>query len=263
MELCDEKLYILNMSIKIIINGINGKMGRLVKENIPVHSDFEFVAGAGREDDLAKIIKTTKADIVIDFTTPQSVFYNAKIIIQFSARPVIGTTGLTLEQITMLDKECRSKKLGGIVAPNFSVGAMLMMCYAQDAARYFLDVEIIEMHHPQKVDVPSGTAIKTAQMINEVRLDKKNGPFKNGAARGGEIKNDIPVHSIRLPGLFSNQSVIFGSNGETLTLRHDGTSRHCIIPGVFLACRQVMTLEHLVYGLENFKEVLRSEIKVK
>lgn len=250
------------MSIKIIINGINGKMGRLVRENIPIHSDFEFVAGAGREDDLAKIIKTTKADVVIDFTTPQSVFYNAKIIVQCSARPVIGTTGLTLEQITMLDKECRSKKLGGIVAPNFSIGAMLMMCYAQDAARYFPDVEIIEMHHPQKVDVPSGTAIKTAQMINEVRLDKKDGPFKNLAARG-EIKNGIPVHSMRLPGLFSNQSVIFGSHGETLTLRHDGTSSHCIIPGVLLSCRQVMTLEHLVYGLENFKKVLISEIKVK
>ena len=250
------------MSIRIIINGINGKMGRLVEANVPICSDFEFVAGAGREDDLAKIIKKTQADVVIDFTTPQSVFYNAKIIVQFNARPVIGTTGLTLKQITMLDKECRSKKLGGIVAPNFSVGAMLMMCYAQDAARYFPDVEIIEMHHPKKVDVPSGTAIKTAQMINEGRLDKKKDAlYKNRAL--GEIKNSIPIHSMRLPGLFSHQSVIFGSNGETLTLRHDGTSRHCIIPGVFLACRQVMTLEHLVYGLENFKEVLRSEIKVK
>ena len=242
----------------MIINGIDGKMGRLVKANISVHPDFEFMAGTGRKDDLAKIIKKTQADVVIDFTTPQSVFHNATIIVQSGARPVIGTTGLTLEQIAILDQKCCSKKLGGVVAPNFSVGAMLMMRYAQDAACYFPDVEIIEMHHPQKIDVPSGTAIKTAQMINEVRLSKKDrkkkdGPFKDHAR--GEIESGIPIHSVRLSGLFSHQSVIFGSNGETLTLRHDGTSRHCIIPGVFLACRQVMTLERLVYGLENFKEV--------
>nr|AAA23312.1 ORF [Coxiella burnetii] len=157
------------MAINVIINGINGKMGRVVKENITAQSDLELVSGTGRQDDLAKTIQTTHADVVIDFSTPQSVFHNAEIIIQSGARPVIGTTGLTLEQIALLDKQCRNKKLGAIVAPNFSVGAVLMMKYAKEAAHYFPDVEIIEMHHSQKIDAPSGTAIKTAQMIGEMR----------------------------------------------------------------------------------------------
>ncbi|AAO91204.1 4-hydroxy-tetrahydrodipicolinate reductase [Coxiella burnetii] len=237
------------MAINVIINGINGKMGRVVKENITAQSDLELVSGTGRQDDLAKTIQTTHADVVIDFTTPQSVFHNAEIIIQSGARPVIGTTGLTLEQIALLDKQCRNKKLGAIVAPNFSVGAVLMMKYAKEAAHYFPDVEIIEMHHSQKIDAPSGTAIKTAQMIGEMRSSKKDEPFKDRAR--GEIKNGIPIHSIRLPGLFSHQSVIFGSNGETLTIRHDGMDRNCTMPGIFMACRKVMELDYLVYGLEN------------
>ncbi|WP_267257106.1 4-hydroxy-tetrahydrodipicolinate reductase [Coxiella endosymbiont of Ornithodoros maritimus] len=237
------------MTINVIINGINGKMGRLVKENITAQPDFELMSGTGRQNDLAKTIQTTHADVVIDFTTPQSVFHNAEIIVQSGARPVIGTTGLTLEQIALLDKRCRNKKLGAIVAPNFSVGAVLMMKYAKEAARYFPDVEIIEMHHSQKIDAPSGTAMKTAQMIGEMRPSKKEEPFKDRAR--GEIKNGIPIHSIRLPGLFSHQSVIFGSNGETLTIRHDGMDRNCTMPGIFLACRKVMELDYLVYGLEK------------
>ena len=250
------------MTIRIIINGINGKMGRVVKKGITAQSDLKLVAGTGRRDDLAKIIEKTHANVVIDFTTPQSAFHNAELIIQSGARPIIGTTGLTLKEITILNKQCRAKKLGGIVAPNFSIGAVLMMRYAKEAAYYFPDVEIIEMHHPKKIDIPSGTAIKTAQMINTTRFSKKDKFFKDHArSRGeikqdiptrGEIKQDIPIHSVRISGLFSHQSVIFGRNSETLTIRYDSMDRNCTLPGLFLACHKVTELNYLVYGLENF-----------
>ena len=238
------------MSVKVVINGINGKMGRVLKQSIVAEPDFKLVAGIGRGDDLAKSIQSTNADVVVDFTTPQAVFKNTEMIIQAGARPVIGTTGLTVEQMKTLNKRCRTKKLGGIIAPNFALGAILMMKYAKDAARYFPDAEIIEMHHPQKIDAPSGTATKTAQMMGESRQSNSNEKTHEHRA-SGEIKHRITIHSIRLPGLFSHQVVIFGGNGETLTIRHDGIDRSCAVPGVFLACRKVMELNQLIYGLEN------------
>ena len=238
------------MTIKVIINGIKGKMGRVTEISIASETDLVLVAGTDHDDDLAKTIKNTGADVVIDFTTPQSIFTNAQTIINNNARPVIGTTGLTLKQINLLDEQCRAKKLGGLVAPNFSLGAMLMMKYAQDAAAYFPDAEIIEMHHQQKLDDPSGTAIKTAQMMAETRPQTDNDtPHKNRAR--GEKQNGVTIHSVRLPSLFSHQSVIFAGTGETLTIRHDGMDRNCAMPRVFLGCRKVMELDHLVYGLEN------------
>ncbi|WP_423063079.1 4-hydroxy-tetrahydrodipicolinate reductase [Candidiatus Paracoxiella cheracis] len=237
------------MSIKVIVNGVRGKMGAITKAAIEKEPDLELAAGIDRDDDLAKTIEKTKADVVVDFTTPQSVFTNAQTIIAADARPVIGTTGLTMEQVETLQKECQAKKLGGIIAPNFSIGAVLMMKYAEDAARYFHDVEIIEMHHQHKLDAPSGTAIKTAQMIRKVQTDKKNAPSKDRAR--GDSDHGAPIHSVRLPGLFSTQSVIFGDDGQLLTIRHDGLDRNSIMPGVILACHKVMQLDHLVYGLET------------
>lgn len=237
------------MRIKVIVNGVLGKMGVVTKMAIEKEPDLELAAGTNQNDDLAKTIEETKADVVIDFTTPQSVFTNAQTIIAAGARPVIGTTGLTIEQVEMLQKECHSKKLGGIIAPNFSIGAVLMMKYAEDAARYFPDVEIIEMHHQRKLDAPSGTAIKTAQMIRKVQSAKKNVLSKDRAR--GDSDHGVPIHSVRLPGLFSTQSVIFGDGGQLLTIRHDGLDRNSIMPGVILACHKVMQLDHLVYGLET------------
>src|SRR3990167_2080902 len=171
------------MKPKIIVNGAQGKMGRIITAQIETVSDFELVASTDRDDDLADTIDRTRADIVIDFTTPQAIFSNAQTIIAGNARPVIGTTGLTLVQIEELTQQCHTKKLGGIIAPNFSIGAVLMMKYAQDAARYFSDVEIIEMHHQEKLDAPSGTAIKTAQMIGH-STKKKDSVEINNSARG-------------------------------------------------------------------------------
>ncbi|MFW0079287.1 MAG: 4-hydroxy-tetrahydrodipicolinate reductase [Coxiella endosymbiont of Haemaphysalis qinghaiensis] len=240
--------------INVIINGINGKMGRIIKESITAQPHLNLVTGTNRQDNLTEVIKTTGADVVIDFTTPQAVYTNIEAIINAGAHPVVGTTGLTLEEINILMKRCQVKKLGGIIAPNFFLGAVLMMKYAKDAARYFPDAEIIEMHHPCKVDAPSGTAIKTAQMMAEAYFSTTKRVVKDGASRNlarGLLKNNVLIHSIRLPGLFSHQSVIFGGHGETLTIRHDGIDRGSAMPGIFFACQKVMELDHLVYGLEN------------
>lgn len=237
------------MSIKVIVNGVNGKMGVVTKAAIESQPDLRLAAGTDQADDLVATIKETKADVVVDFTTPQSVFITTQNIIEAGARPVIGTTGLSMEQVKSLEQACESKKLGGIIAPNFSIGAILMMKYAEDAARYFPEVEIIEMHHQQKVDAPSGTAIKTAQMICESQPAKNNDPHKDPAR--GDSEHGVSIHSVRLPGLFSTQSVIFGDEGQLLTIRHDGLDRKSIMPGVILACHKVMELDYLVYGLEH------------
>lgn len=225
------------MTIKVIVNGANGKMGQETLQALTTAQDLKLIATTGRADNLGEAIKVHQADVVVDFTTPTAVFENAKTIINHHAHPVIGTTGLTNAQIATLEKICKEKSLGAIIAPNFSLGAVLMMKYSQDAAKYFADSEIIELHHPQKLDAPSGTAKKTALMMKQ--------------ARDPKTKKEIPIHSVRLPGLVAHQLVLFGGLDETLTIRHDSIHRRAFMPGVLLACRKVMKLDHLVYGLEN------------
>jgi 4-hydroxy-tetrahydrodipicolinate reductase len=238
------------MNIRIIVNGAKGKMGHIAVSAINAAAGLTLVAQTDHQDDLAQAIKTHNADVVVDFTTPQAVFENTQTIIQSGARPVIGTTGLVQEQIENLTQQCQQKKIGGLIVPNFSLGAVLLMKYAQDAAKYLPNVEIIEMHHPQKLDAPSGTAIKTSQMIAKERDANKAAPLKPAAARG-ETHHGVQVHSVRLPGFYSHQTVIFGDAGEVLTLCHQGIDRQCCMPGIVLACQKVMTLNRLVYGLEN------------
>jgi len=243
------------MPIRVIINGASGKMGRTTVAAIAKEPDLHLCAQAGRDDDLAGLIKTHQADAVIDFTLPECVFDNANVIIHAGARPVIGTTGLTAAQIETLTKLCAEKKRGGIIAPNFSIGAILMMRYAQDAANYFPDVEIIEMHHPYKVDAPSGTAQKTAELIAKSKKQKNTSALidekhRDNTSRGKHHHN-TPIHSVRLSGLFASQKVIFGDQGELFTLQHDAIDRQAMMSGVFLCCKKVMALDHLVYGLEN------------
>lgn len=242
------------MTIRILINGANGKMGQITAKTIENCADFALVGTLGRKDNLAHEIKNTKADIVIDLTNAEAVLENTKTIIESGARPVIGTSGLMKEQIQLLQKRCAELKLGGIVAPNFSLGAVLMMKHAQEIATYFPNVEIIEMHHDGKLDSPSGTAIYTADMLATKRAtippSSKNTREIVAGARGATYQQ-IPIHSIRLPGLVAHQEIIFGGTGETLTLRHDSIDRQCFMPGIILACKKVMKLNELVYGLEN------------
>ncbi len=239
------------MNINVIVNGANGKMGKTTQSAIEAAEGLTLVAATGSQDDLSALIKEKNADVVVDFTTPQAVYENSLTIINAGARPVIGTTGLSLSQIETLTDQCQQSGLGGLIAPNFSLGAILLMRYAQDAAKYLPNAEIIEMHHPYKLDSPSGTAIKTAQMMEESRQEANNNNKEEPKARGEKF-HGTTIHSVRLSGFFAHQMVMFGGEGETLTIRHDATDRNSMMPGVCLACRKVMDINHLVYGLEHF-----------
>lgn len=240
------------MTIRVIINGAAGRMGQVAVQAVSNDPELELVAGLGKGDDLFAEINKSKADVVVDLTNALVGFENVKTIIEAGAHPVVGTSGLTPEQITTLTTLAADKKLGGIIAPNFSIGAVLMMKYAQDAAKYLSHVEIIEYHHDQKVDAPSGTAIKTADMIAEnlqVATIKEQHEIIPGSR--GANQHNIPIHAIRLPGVIAIQQVVFGSVGETLMIESKSINRECFMPGILMACKKVGSLDGLVYGLES------------
>lgn len=241
------------MTIRILVSGAYGKMGRFICRALAEHTLFSVVAQSGRHDNLALLLQTTSADIAIDVTCPESVWHNANTIIDQGVRPIIGTTGLSAAQITTLQERCLSERLGGMVIPNFAIGAALMMNYAKNAASYFDGVEIIEAHHAQKRDAPSGTAIRTAQVIAQQASRSKDRKSVHGY--GGTEIHGVPIHSIRLPGIIAQQSLLFGTAGETLTLVHNVSNYEAYLPGLLLACRKVMTVHELIYGLENVIEL--------
>ena len=241
------------MTTRVIVNGANGRMGILACAAIKAHSDFELVAGLGRGDDLANTIAQTKAEVVVDLTRADCVYENSLTIINGGAHPVIGSSGLQDEQIKHLQQLCQKKHLGGVIAPNFSIAACLMMKFAAEAAVFFPEVEIIEAHHQQKLDAPSGTALKTADMIAAARKAPKNELQLRELIPGarGATYQKINIHSMRLPGVLARQQVIFGNSGETLTISHDSMDRESFMPGVVLACQRVQTIKSLFYGLEH------------
>jgi len=262
--------------IRVFVAGASGKMGQEVIRTLLKQTDLllvgasdtrhlgmdvGFVVGAPRVGiDITgpldqEILIATRADVLVDFTNPQSVLKNSKTAILAGVVPVVGTTGLDeaeIEEIRVLvDKE----RVGAFFAPNFSIGAILMMRFARETAKYFPHVDIIEMHHDQKLDAPSGTAIKTAEGILEVREPMAQGHpneyEKITGARGADI-GGIHIHSVRLPGLIAHQEVLFGGLGQSLTIRHDAFSRETYMPGVMLGIRKASELTDLVIGLENF-----------
>ena len=194
-------------------------------------------------------------DVLVDFTQPKSIFENAKYCLNNGIKIVIGTTGLKDEEIEFLKKLSQEKNTGCLIAPNFSTGAVLMMMFARQAAKYFDNAEIIELHHNQKKDAPSGTAIKTASMMAEVKDDftKNNCPETETieGARGGNSYSNIHIHSVRMPGYIASQEVIFGSSGQIMTIRHDSMDRKCYMQGVLLAVKHVAEKNDFVYGLDN------------
>ncbi|MBS1254494.1 MAG: 4-hydroxy-tetrahydrodipicolinate reductase [Deltaproteobacteria bacterium] len=239
--------------IRVLINGSKGRMGLESVKAVSEDPELELVAQTDLDDNLSETIKHTNAQVVIDFTTAAVVMKNATEIIKSGARPVIGTSGLLPEQVSELQSLCEKHQNGGVIAPNFAIGAVLMMKYAQDAARYFPNAEVIELHHDRKADAPSGTAVKTANLLAESRnsvpgkIDEKE--ILTGA-RGANAE-DIRIHSVRLPGLVAHQEVIFGGQSQTLKIRHDSIHRDSFMPGVCLACKKVIHLKELVYGLEH------------
>lgn len=240
------------MPIRLLVNGAFGCMGQIIVKAVTTQPDFVLVGQTGRGYDLAKSIKDSQAQVVIDFTHPDVVFANTLAIIETGAHPVIGTSGLKGDQIHTLQNRCADLKLGGLIVPNFSLGAVLMMKYAKEIVKHLPHVEIIEMHHNGKADSPSGTALRTAEMLahgcNTVNQPPTPLHETVVGARGANHAN-IPIHAIRLPGLLAHQQIIFGNTGETLTLRHDTIDRECFMPGIFLACKKVMGLDRLIYGL--------------
>ncbi len=210
-------------------------------EHLPVYSD------------IATCFEDRKPDVVIDFSNAAWTPALATAAMERSIRLVIGTTGLPDDFLPWLEKEAKARKTGAVVAANFAIGAVLMMHFARQAARFFDNAEIIELHHDQKVDAPSGTAKTTAELMRAARetafthppTEKETIPGARGAELGG-----IAIHSVRLPGLVAHQEVIFGGLGQTLTIRHDTTGRESFMPGVIMAAREVMKLDHLAVGLD-------------
>lgn len=265
--------------IKVIVCGACGRMGSEVVKAINKENDIRLVGaiditnqgkdigeivlgkkvGVNISSDLLSEITSSSPDILVDFTIPSVVVENIRCAIKHKVHCVVGTTGITSENLAEIEKLCKENHTNAIVAPNFAIGAVLLMKFAAQAAKYFQSVEIIEMHHNKKLDAPSGTAIKTAQMIadcrpkiEDCRLKTANckGEEKIEGVRGGEI-NGIRIHSVRLPGLVAHQEVIFGGEGQILTLRHDSLSRESFMPGVIYAIRKVREINGLIYGLEN------------
>ena len=248
--------------IKVAVCGACGKMGHEVVKAVVMASDLELTAkidliclGEGTYSSIDSALKENEIDVLVDFTQPSSIFENAKFCLNNGIRPVIGTTGLSDGQLAELENLSREKGLSCLVAPNFTTGAVLMMMFAKQAAKFFDNAEIIELHHNQKKDAPSGTAIKTAQLMAEA-----NDSFAKGnceevelieGARGGKSYSDIQIHSVRMPGYIASQEVIFGASGQILKIRHDSMDRTCYMKGVLMAINYVMNNNEFVYGLEN------------
>lgn len=243
--------------IKVAVCGALGKMGKEVVNAVNNCPDTELAAQIDITGDCFKTIedaqKNSKIDVLVDFTQPKSIYENAKYCLTHGIKIVIGTTGLTDEQVEELKKLSKENNTGCFIAPNFSTGAVLMMMFAQTAAKYFDNAEIIELHHNQKKDAPSGTAIKTAQMMSKAKESFTSGNCAEveTSARGANFYSNIHIHSVRMPGFMASQEVIFGSNGQTLTVRHDSTDRKCYMQGVLLAVKHVFNNNNFVYGLEN------------
>lgn len=211
--------------------------------------------GVRMTTDLELALVESKPQVLVDFTTPASAYDNTALAVKHGVAPVVGTTGFTPEQIELLDKQCKDKGIGGLIAPNFSIGAILMMKFAAQAAKYFPHLEIIEYHGDQKLDAPSGTAVKTAELIAMNREELRQGNPKEEetieGSRGGYY-NGFRIHSVRLPGVFAQQEVIFGGFGQTLKIRHDSYDRAGYMPGVNLAVKKVLEYQGMIYGFDHF-----------
>ncbi len=247
--------------ITVAVSGASGRMGREVAAAVAAEPDLKLVAETDKDDDLASILAATRPTVLVDFSVPDAVMDNIEIALMNGVVPIVGTTGLSPSDLAIVREFCCQYELGALIAPNFAIGAVLLMRFAKEAARFLPDAEIIEMHHERKLDAPSGTASKTAEMIVEGRAEMTPTALpaeafeKIAGARGGKGAGDVPIHSVRLPGFVASEMVIFGGLGQTLTLRHDSIDRKSFMPGVILAIRHAPTLAanggDLVYGLEN------------
>ncbi|MFK0174056.1 4-hydroxy-tetrahydrodipicolinate reductase [Streptomyces sp. NPDC090306] len=246
--------------LRVAVLGARGRIGSEAVRAVEAAEDMELVAALGRGDRLEGIADAG-AQVAVELTTPASVMGNLDFCVRHGIHAVVGTTGWTddrLAQLTgLLDQ---SPSTGVLIAPNFSIGAVLTMKFAQIAAPWFESVEVIELHHPKKVDAPSGTATRTAQLIAEARAKAGSAPAPDATAtaldgaRGADV-DGVPVHSVRLRGLLAHQEVLLGAEGETLTVRHDSLHHSSFMPGILLGVRRVVDAPGLTFGLEHFLDL--------
>jgi 4-hydroxy-tetrahydrodipicolinate reductase len=239
--------------MRVGVLGAKGKVGATMVHAVEAANDLTFTAGVDAGDALSEFTDT-QTDVVIDFTHPDVVMDNLKFLIDNGIDAVVGTTGFTDDRLGQVEGWLADKPdVAVLVAPNFAIGAVLSMHFAKQAARFFESVEVIELHHPQKADAPSGTAARTAKLIAEARKGLPPNPDATSTgldgARGADV-DGVPVHSVRLAGLVAHQEVLFGTQGETLTIRHDSLDRTSFVPGVLLAVRTVGQRPGLTVGLE-------------
>lgn len=245
------------MSIKVGVLGSRGRMGQEVMKAVNEAADLELVAALDLGDALDALV-TNNAEVVVDFTTPDSVMANLEFVINAGIHAVVGTTGFDDDRIAKVQSQVElNPTVGVLIAPNFGLGAVLMMEFSKKAARYFESAEIIELHHPNKIDAPSGTSTRTAELISEARAQAGLTPMPDATKTGltgarGAIVGDVHVHSVRLRGLLAHQEVLFGGPGETLSIRHDSLDRVGFMPGVLLGIREVSRHPGITYGLEGF-----------
>ena len=248
--------------MKVAVLGAKGRMGAETVAAIESAADLTLSSALDLGDSLDQLIKSG-SEVVVDFTHPDSVMKNLEFAINNGIHVVVGTTGFDDKKLSEL-KNLLSKnsKVGALIAPNFGLGAVLMMQFSQKAAQYFESVEIIELHHANKVDAPSGTAIRTAELITDARKQSKKGAMPDASktvipgARGAKV-GDVPIHSVRSHGYVAHQEVIFGDAGETLSIRHDSINRAGFMPGVLIGVRNVAKYPGLTIGLENYMEGMK------
>lgn len=257
--------------ITVIIHGALGKVGRELISAVSKEEGLKLVGAVDIKasqpyitvdtsvqiplsNDLTSMIETSHPQVLVDFTIAEASIAAARTALKQGINLVIGTTGLSEEEIKEIEKLARENKAGALIAPNFALGAVLLMHLATIASRYFDHAEIIELHHNEKADAPSGTALNTADLMLQARgkpfLYATTGKEKLSGSRGG-YKDSIAIHSVRLPGFVASQEVIFGGQGQTLSLRHDTTGRECFMPGIILAIKEVVKLQGLIYGLDK------------
>lgn len=255
--------------IRVLVNGALGRMGSEVVKKVWAEPDLELAnvvdvkEGSvnlddgvvfGVDTDLVHAIENSVPDVVVDFTRPNVVMDNLRKVLKMGVRAVVGTTGFTDADLKELDELAKANNTAVLIAPNFALGAVVMMKLACEAAKYFPHVEIIEKHHDKKLDAPSGTAIITAQKIAEVRKVMQQGNPEEketmAGARGADFEG-MKIHSLRLPGYVASQEVVFGGDGETLKIINDPVNRECYMPGVALGCRKIQNYTGLVYGLDK------------
>jgi 4-hydroxy-tetrahydrodipicolinate reductase len=243
--------------INVAVLGARGRMGSEVVKAVEATDGLALVAALDMGDSLEQL-KGSAAHVVVDFTTPDSVMDNLEFLINNGINVVVGTTGFDDAKLaTVKEWLAKNPAVGVLIAPNFAIGAVLMMEFAEKAARYFESAEIIELHHPAKVDAPSGTAARTAELMSAARKDAGLGQMPDATTTSlegarGALFGGIPVHSVRARGLVAHQEVLFGGLGETLTIRHDSIDRAGFMPGVILGVRKIVNAPGLTHGLDKF-----------